>query len=74
MEKILELDPGGGAPKQIDRRVCAATKGVFFKKAKMHCKGGLFDKCTVRLDLSVNDGKTKNFLLWKDWKFEENAL
>ena len=50
-----------GAPRQIDRRVCAAAKGVFFKKAKMHCKGGPFDKCTVRVEISVNVGKTKSF-------------
>ena len=51
----------GGAPRQIDRRVCAAAKGVFFKKAKMHCKGGPFDKCTVRVENSVKLGKTKSF-------------
>ena len=51
----------GGAPRQTDRRVCAAAKGVFFKKAEMHCKGGPFDKCTVRGKISVNLGKTNNF-------------
>ena len=46
-------DPGG-APRQNDRRVCAAAKGVFFKKAEMHCKGGLLinaDKYTVRVEI-----------------------
>ena len=52
---------GGGAPRQTDRRVCAAAKGVFFKNAEMHCKGGPFDKYTVRVKISVNLGKTKNF-------------
>ena len=37
---------GGGAPRQNERRVCAVAKGVIFKIAEMHCKDGLFDKCT----------------------------
>ena len=41
------IRPREDAPKQIDRCLCAAAKGVFFKKAEMHCKGGLFDKFTV---------------------------
>ena len=52
--------PGGGVPRQNVRRVCAAAKGVFFKKAEMHCKGGFLinsDKCTVRVGISVNLGK-----------------
>ena len=36
----------GGAPRQNERRVCAVAKGVIFKIAEMHCKDGLFDKCT----------------------------
>ena len=61
LENIHVNPARGGAPRQTDRRVCAAAKGVFFKKTKMHCKGGPFDKCTVRVEISVNLGKTKNF-------------
>ena len=54
---------------------------VFFKKVEMHCLGGPFDECTVKVEILINLGKTKefcqkslSFLLWKGWKFEENAL
>ena len=62
----LIVRPGGGAPRQTDRRVCAAAKGVFFKKAEVHCKGGPFDKCTVRVEISVNLRKSrKNQEFWR---------
>ena len=53
-----------GAPRKTDRRVCAAAKGVFFKEAEIHSKGGPFEKCTVRVKISVNL-KKKNFFLQK---------
>jgi len=34
---------------------------VFFENAEMRYKGKYFDKCTVRVEISVNSGKTKNF-------------
>ena len=34
---------------------------VFFKKTELHCKGRIFDKCTVRVEISVNLGIIKNF-------------
>ena len=34
---------------------------MFFKVAEMHCKGGLFDKCTLRAEISVNPRKAINF-------------
>ena len=66
---------------EIKGRAVSFIKGVVFEKVEMHCNGGPFDKCTLRLEISVNLGKTKSFcqkslniLLWKNGKFEENAL
>ena len=65
----------GEAVRQIDQRVCAAAKGVFFKIAEMHCKGGFFDKCTVTwVEISVNRGKNQEFLLKKSDCFTLKGL
>ena len=44
-----------GAARQNDRRVYAAADGVFFKATKMHCKGVFFEKCTVRIRISIKN-------------------
>ena len=56
-----------GAPRKTDRRVCAAAKGVFFKEAEIHSKGGPFEKCTVRVEISVN--LKKKIFFCKNYEF-----
>ena len=49
---------------EIKGRAVSFIKGVVFEKVEMHCNGGPFDKCTLRVEISVNlgkTGKTKNF-------------
>ena len=46
----LAQNPGGA--RQIDRRVCSAVKGVFFKIAELHCKSGNFSKSWKNQEMS----------------------
>ena len=59
---------------QNDRQVCAAAKGVFFKEAEMHCKGGPFDECTCKGGNFSKSRKNLEFLCKKSKFFALKGL
>ena len=54
--------------------ICAAAKVVFSKKAEMHCKVGPSYKCNVRVEISIDLGKTKKILPKKSDLFALKGL